>query len=438
MYSALSSLDNRELSTIIWFVILIIWVSKDAKVRNSIKEFIKASLKRYIIISFIFLFAYTLVSTWLLSHIGLWDISQIKNTIFWFFLVAAASFLELSNIANNDEYFKTSIKDNLKIIVVIEFILNFYTFSFIAELIFVPFLVIIGVTLAVSQNKEKNKAVAKFLNYITNLVAVFIIIFTIYKLITEFNEIAKKQTLIDFIVPTILSILLLPYIYIQYVYINYDKIFFRLKFLIKDKILFVYTMKQAIICFHLKIIQLKRWVNALHYQNINSKSDIDRSIEEIYKRISEAKSPPIVPEELGWSPYKATDFLKSEGLKTNFYKKSFDNIWFADSSCLDVDDELILSSVVFCLEGDSVAVKFLKLEMNIFNKEKLEAPHQLLLKIASQLFEQAIGSNISAQVSSAIIKGGNIQEIIKSKLVKVVTKNLNSNVYMIIFSIEII
>ena len=55
-----------------------------------------------------------------------------------------------------DKYFFTKlIKENIALITIIEFILNFWTFELITEIIIVPVFVLIGVLYAISSSDKK-------------------------------------------------------------------------------------------------------------------------------------------------------------------------------------------------------------------------------------------------------------------------------------------
>jgi len=91
------------------------WLFSNKEIRSALSSVLDGFSKKVIIIPFSFLVFYTLVSVWLLSEVGMWDLSQVKNTVVWFFGVAAVSFFRLNKIADDTDYFKNAVKDNLKI-----------------------------------------------------------------------------------------------------------------------------------------------------------------------------------------------------------------------------------------------------------------------------------------------------------------------------------
>jgi hypothetical protein len=296
---------------------------------------------------------------------------------------------------------------------------------------------VIGGMSVVSQNNEQYRVVEKVLSRMLEVVGWGIIFFTAYKLVTEFGDFAKKQTFFDFVVPVLLSLLLLPYVYVVYIFISYENIFTRLQFSIEDNDLRAYAKKKACVKFHLKVSELKRWSDWFHHANIGSMTDIDNSIAEIKRRIDEEKNPPDVPWDKGWSPYLAASFLADEGLKTGDYKKGWDQEWFACSPYLEIGSGLLPNNIAFYLEGDSDVVKCLKLKMNINEKAGANIAHQTLLRIASLLCKVALVNNINDQMSNAILNGSNGGIKFKSKIIRVKTEYwANNKGYEVGFIIE--
>lgn len=86
---------------------------------------------------------YVLLIIYFLYEIKFWNPTLLKETIFWYFGVAFISLVNANKVNQDEEYFKKIFKDNLKLIVILELITTFYSFSLIVELILVPLLLII-------------------------------------------------------------------------------------------------------------------------------------------------------------------------------------------------------------------------------------------------------------------------------------------------------
>jgi len=232
----------------------------------------------------------------------LWENNQIKNVIFWFFSYAFTLLIRVNTIQDESYFFKTALKDNFKLIVLIQFITSVYTFSLIAEMIFVPFMALLGGLLAVAGLKSGHVAVGcskseydilkNLLDKIFGILGLAIICFTFYKLFMNFGDFIKDKTYYDFVVPTLLSILILPYFYFLSTFLKYENIFFMSNILRKTKNFKNYAKYKMIVSFRFDAKALKRWASDLSMEDIKCKADIDKSIKELKQRLKIEKNPP--------------------------------------------------------------------------------------------------------------------------------------------------
>lgn len=261
-------LNNREIAFAIWFSLLVMWLLSNKEIRSAFGSVLDCFSKKVIIIPFSLLVLHTLASVWLLSEMGIWDLSQAKNSVFWFFSVAAVSLFRLNKIADDPHYFKNAIKDNLKIIVLLQFLVSFYTFNIFVELIFVPFMALLGGLLAVSQKDEKHLLVHGMLNKLIEILGLAVIVYAAYRMVSDFQEFAQFQTFLDLAVPISLSILLLPLIYLFHVYMVYELVFVGIQFSVKDEKVRAYAKRSAILKYKLNVLTLRRWADALSRENV--------------------------------------------------------------------------------------------------------------------------------------------------------------------------
>ena len=133
------------------------------------------------------------------------------------------------NQIEDANYFKRIILDNVKAFVVIEYLINFYTFSLILELILLPlFTFLIALQCYANNSLEPTKInikVRTFLDIILSILGISILGFTIYKIITEYNVLLTIESLKSFLLPLLLTIFTLPYFYFLALYAEYESTF---------------------------------------------------------------------------------------------------------------------------------------------------------------------------------------------------------------------
>jgi hypothetical protein len=68
---------------------------------------------------------YVCILVLLFSTIGFWQTNLIKDTVIWSLGTAFVHLININQVTKSEDYFKTILFDNLKLILVLEFIVNF-------------------------------------------------------------------------------------------------------------------------------------------------------------------------------------------------------------------------------------------------------------------------------------------------------------------------
>ena len=241
-------------------------------------------------------------------------------------------------ISSEDENsFWNATKDNFRVTAALEFVVVFYTFSLWAELIIVPVTTILIAMQVVAEGKEDYKPVEKLLNSLLSLFGISLLIYATYRLVADFSNFTQPETLTDFSLPVLLSLLFLPFLFVVALYMNYEIVFVRLDFKIKDAKLRRYAKCTALFGFHVRTGLLRRWIRNIQFKTPTSRSELKASITRVKDLAAREKNPVVVPEQ-GWSPYRAGKFLADEGLVTSDYHQvSFDDtLWVAESLHVEV------------------------------------------------------------------------------------------------------
>src|ERR1019366_8033017 len=145
MQTFIASFSNREIALFFWLSVLFLWFLAKKEIRTSFGGVLKAFLNKcFLTFSFI-LVIYTILMVFCMHKIDLWDILLLKETLFWFFGVAFVLMMNITKVKGMD-YFKSTVKHSIRGAVIIEFLVNFYTFSLAIELVFIPLIVILSLT----------------------------------------------------------------------------------------------------------------------------------------------------------------------------------------------------------------------------------------------------------------------------------------------------
>lgn len=274
-----SELNNREISILIWIVVFFLWVLSQKKIRAAFVSVIKAFFAKKLVYGYLLMFLYIAMIIYPFYLLGLWGAHWIKNTILWVSCIAFIMLMRFSK-ATDKNFFINSVKDNLKILIVLEFIINLYVFSLWIELLLVPFSALIGGMIAIAETDEQYKSVKKFLDFVLSVMGIVFVAYALYQVSTDFGNFASKKTIIDFSLPILFTIMFLPFVYLIALYSNYETLFLRMPFFIENQRVLSYSKRKTVLSFGFNLKAINRWCSHFNSLLIKEKKDIDEAIKE--------------------------------------------------------------------------------------------------------------------------------------------------------------
>lgn len=228
--------NNREIALLLWIAVIVLAVLL-SKLRKSLVPIIQILTKRLFLIIFSLIGAYLFGIIILFKNLEVWQNSNLKDVLFWLFTVGLILVFKI-NDAKSNSYFKGIFLSAIKWTIVLEFVVNLYSFSLFTEIIILPVLVFLALTQAVAEMDEKHKVVSKFLQNIIAIAGLSIFSYSLYKTVINFDAVLTFQNLISFLLPSTITILFTPFVYFLALYSTYESYFIHLDFMTikKDKV----------------------------------------------------------------------------------------------------------------------------------------------------------------------------------------------------------
>ncbi|MCB9316064.1 MAG: hypothetical protein H6569_07995 [Lewinellaceae bacterium] len=223
-------LTNREIALLFWGIAILALLLFRRQTRVALYQLVKQLFHPTLLILTTLLLDYILLIIDFLLRIGYWNVSLLKETVFWAF---GASFILVFNAISSREFnqIKMTIKDTTRWVIILEFLVNFYTFSLVAEILLMPILFFLGILQSYAVlNTEYKKAESVF-KRITSVAGIGLLSFVVYKAFVNPESFFTISTLKAFLLPVILTALFIPFIYCIAVYSQYESLFNRLDFL---------------------------------------------------------------------------------------------------------------------------------------------------------------------------------------------------------------
>lgn len=225
-------LSNREISILIWsvvfFTILIVTLKGNSADFWSV---IKALFSKKFIPFYITFGLYFFIIISLFNKFSIWEFSLYKDFIYWFLTTGIVLFFSSNNLGTYKDFVQV-ILTAISATIILEFIIGFYNFSLIWELILIPFVTFISLLSIFAEMKKEDpntKIVANILKNTLSIIGIGIFIYCVYKLITNYNEFFTLSNLKSFLLPPIFTFLFLPLIYFTVIYIKYESAFVNLR-----------------------------------------------------------------------------------------------------------------------------------------------------------------------------------------------------------------
>ena len=435
----MSIFSNREIAIGIWVAVVLCVSLAFGPVRKSVRGVLRAFFlsKIFIVWGAAMLYIGAVIAA--LDAIGLWPPGQIKNSIIWAITAGLVSFLSVQGASQDERYFRHALTDNFKLIIAVEFIVNFYQFSLCWELFIVPVSVCVAWLLVMAERNEKHAAVARLFETIVLCFGVFVVVRAAVLVYEDVDSLINVGTLADFLVPIVLSVLFLPFLYFLSIFMRYETVFIRVNYAFKDKRLGSYAKWAAFVVFRHRSFLLERWSQRLHHTTPSTPKEVRASLRQILKEWKCEQNPPVIPQEDGWSPYLARGFLTDIDLKASNYRPDSEGVWYCETPLTALSEELTPNYVAYYVEGVEIKAQKLKLKLYLNDPSQDDKDIGTFRDIANALCDMALGHPLPKEVSAAILKQHQIEHQSEGKLLSVHKgDHLSGHGYDLTFQISLI
>lgn len=222
--------NTRELASAFWLLIFSAWVLHKPDIRRTICRVGQSFCHLKILVPIFLMSAYVWAIIAGLNAIGIWQADLLKDTIIWFCFGAVAMLMRYVTANRPGIAFRETMIDSLKVVIVVEFLVNTYTFPLAVELALVPLLTLVAVLGAVADTKKEYLAVSKALKGVQAILGITILVAAASRAWADWQNLETLATLRSVALAPILSVSLLPFLYLIVLYAKYEIVFVRLDF----------------------------------------------------------------------------------------------------------------------------------------------------------------------------------------------------------------
>jgi hypothetical protein len=178
-----------------------------------------------------------------------------------------------------ENIFRKVMIDSIKIVIILEFLVNTYTFSLPIELITMPIIALIAMIDVIASFDEKYSAILKLTRGVQVVVGFIILSIAVSRAISDFQNLQSLDTVRSITLAPLLSLLFSPFVYVMVLISKYELVFVRLKLgKEKEKKLKRYAQRRILMHtgFSLRKVQHLLRNYAVDLMHIQTEADVDR------------------------------------------------------------------------------------------------------------------------------------------------------------------
>lgn len=394
MDAIIDSISTREIASAIWLSGLLVFLVIYRKTRSSLAGLIKSLFQPVIFIPLAIGGLYATVEILLLQQWQWWSIANLKTTILWLVTFGFVTMFEVATEKGRQASFGKITRDVLSVTGGLLFIAELHTFPLIVELIALPVVTVIALTCEVAKQKPEHAQVAKLLGCATGIIGFSYFGFSLWRTIETWREAATWHVALEFLIPILLSLGFLPFLYGWRAYVAYSSMFATISNFGIEKRLVPYARWLALTRIRGDLALLDRWRMAIQSSRPSTKAELKHSLTALLALKSREASPPTIPPEAGWSPYLAMQFMSELGVDTGHYHHSFDDEWFASSPLREIGNGAIWrNNIAYYIEGTEQTAMTLKLKLNVNDPANRGEAEEMFIVHAMHLLEQAVSAD---------------------------------------------
>jgi len=275
--------NHREVATAIWLLVAAWLALRKPEVRKSLLGVLRAFCHAKILGAVVLLALYVTGLVFVLRHLAMWDITLLKDTIIWFCVGGFAMIMRFTTADDTTGLFRKILGDSVKVVIVLEFLVNTYTFPLGVELVLVPALTFVALIDVVASINEEHAIVAKLARRIETVAGLAILAIAIGRAIADLQTLSSLATIRSIALAPVLSVCMYPFAYLMLVISQYEQLFIRLDLRTERSTQFKrYVRRRVMMYAGLRLDRLRRLQrhHMLDLMRAETTRDVDQLIRE--------------------------------------------------------------------------------------------------------------------------------------------------------------
>lgn len=221
-------LTSREIASIFWLGVLLLWALTRRDARNSIINLLCAFLNWKILALLAVYAAYIVACIWVAARIGLWERFLLKGTIVWFLLSGFPLLFSSDEAGSDERFFLRTLRSVFALSAVAGFFFNVVSFSLAVELTLQPIIATLGTLIVVARTDKKFASAKKVLEVLSTIIGISLIVLTARDIYSQRHVLEFSQLWRSLALTIWLPAVVLPFLYLFALVARYELVFSRL------------------------------------------------------------------------------------------------------------------------------------------------------------------------------------------------------------------
>ncbi len=245
-------LNNREWASLFWLGLVFSLAMLKRDLRSSVGGVLRIALNPAIVIVLVLFASYVALEVWGASMIGLWRSSLAKETVVWAITSGIVLVFNFQTASRESAFFRRTVATTLSVTVVLEFFLNFFVLSLLAELLLQPIVAFVGMLSIVASRDERHKPVKKLADALSAVFGFTMLGFVLRQIYLHWRAL-DLDALLEFLLPVWMTVGLLPFVFAVALFAAYDSLWRDINRTTSDRRVRIRTRAAVIMTLHVRL-----------------------------------------------------------------------------------------------------------------------------------------------------------------------------------------
>ncbi len=225
----MGSFSNREIATALWLAAFLAYALPRGHAYRSVAALLRSFFRAKVQLLVWLMVLYSAISVALLAMVGLWDLSLLRDTIMWFCVVAIGLLFRYTT--SKAQYtFRRILTDAIAFTVVLAFVVSKYTLSLPVELILVPIVTLLTMTVAYGRAKPEFAVATKMAQWVLAATGLALLAYASVRAFSNLPSLVTMDTVKSIALEPLLTLMAVPFLYGVSFAVTYEAVFIRLGF----------------------------------------------------------------------------------------------------------------------------------------------------------------------------------------------------------------